>query len=95
MVVNNGYTNKEVEAEIKKFLRDNTVADTIPPRNMHKIYYHNYMNPMYKRDEYSLREIIDRNTKLKKPEDRIKLIIYYKTQKTRDMIMRNNLGPKI
>ena len=63
--------------------------------NTHTVYYRNYMNSSYKKYEQALREIIKDNIKVKNASDRVKLIIYYKTQKTRDIFMKNNLGPKL
>ena len=53
------------------------------------------MNSSYRKDEYSLREIIKENIKMKNADERMKLIIYYKTMKTNSMFMKNNLAPKL
>ena len=95
ILINNGYTNKVVDAEVKMFLRSNTCANANSSVNIHNIYYRNYMNCSYRKDEQSLKEIIKENIKVKSAEHQVKLIIYYKTRKTRDMFMKNNLGPKV
>ena len=53
------------------------------------------MNDGYKNDEKALREILHQNVKVNSQDHHLKLIIYYKTLKTRDMIMKNNLCPKV
>ena len=53
------------------------------------------MNPSYKHDEQRLRKIIKENVILKNSRDKIQLIIYYRSRKTRDLIMKNNLTPKV
>ena len=93
ILVNNGYLNKLVDGEIKKFLRNN--PRTSPAKIVHNLYYCNFMNANYKKDEKILRKILHDNVKVKNQDHDLKLIIYYKTRKTRDMIMKNNLGPKL
>ena len=95
ILVNNGYLNKDIDAEINSFLRNNVPTNTIPPKTTHKLFYRNYMNRYYRKDEIALRCIIKDNVKVKNVEDSIQLIIYYKTRKTRDLFMKNNLGPKV
>ena len=53
------------------------------------------MNPSYKRDEQRLKTIIKDHVKIKKPGDKLQLVIYYRSTKTRDLVMRNNLIPKV
>ena len=93
ILVNNGYLNKQVDVEVKKFLRNN--PRSTPSLNIHSLYYRNFMNSNYQKDEKSLRKILNDNVKVKNEDHKVKLVIYYKTRKTRDMIMKNNLGPKV
>ena len=53
------------------------------------------MNPEYKRDEQRLRKIIKDNVNMKNHRDKLQLIIYYRSTKTRDLVMKNNLTPKV
>ena len=55
----------------------------------------NYMNPSYKKNEEAIKKILKNNMKVVNPNDRCKLIIYYKSTKTRDLIMKNNQTPKL
>ena len=53
------------------------------------------MNPLYKRNEKSIKEIINNNVKVINANDRLKVIIYYQSTKTRDLVMKNNMSPKL
>ena len=95
ILVNNGYSNIEVEKEIKSFL--STVDN--PPRDLgegstHTLYYHNYMNNKHKEDERVLKRIVKENVSLKNSHDRLKIVIYYKNLKSRNLVMKNNCAKK-
>ena len=95
ILINNGYSNQLVDTEIRKFLRNiNRVTETTTGVT-HKVFYRNFMNSKYKQDEWSIKEIIKTNVKVKNPEDRLQLVIYYKSLKTRDLVMKNNLQAKV
>lgn len=53
------------------------------------------MNPNYKRDEILLKRIIKDNVSMKDRRDRIQLIVYYQSTKTKHLIMKNNLTPRV
>ena len=53
------------------------------------------MNPNYKQDEVLLKRIIRDHVSVKDRRDKLQLIIYYQSTKTRHLIMKNNLTPKI
>ena len=53
------------------------------------------MNPNYKRDEQLLKRIVKNHVSVKDRRDNIQLIIYYRSTKTRNLVMRNNLSPKV
>ena len=96
ILINNGYENKEIDDQIKRFFSSkNDVNSTKPSVNEYRLYYRNYMNSSYLDDEHRLNLIVKNNVKVKNAEDRVKVIIYYKSRKTRDMIVKNNLAPKI
>ena len=96
ILVNNGYSNIEVEKEIKSFLR---TVDSPPRENQgegstHTLFYRNFMNNKCKEDERVLKRIVKENVSLKNNRDRLKLVIYYKNMKSRNLIMRNNCAKK-
>ena len=46
----------------------------------------------YKDDEKALRAIIRRNIKVKNPQEKVTLVIYYKNPTTKSLILRNNMS---
>ena len=131
ILINNGYANRLVDAEIARFLKktfppaeaasptqdppsttsSTTTATTAPPAaaetqtatstatpptgTTHKVFFQNFMNPNYKQDEIRLKKILKDNVTVTNRRDKIQLIIYYRSTKTRDLIMKNNLSPKV
>ena len=53
------------------------------------------MTPYYKRDELHLKKILKDHVNIKNSRDKLQLMIYYRSRKTRDLIMKNNLTPKV
>ena len=95
ILVNNGYTNKLIDDEIRKFLRRDASQQPPPPTTTHKIYYKNFMNPNYKRNEKAIKDIIKNNVKMINAGEHLQVVIYYKSMKTRNLFMKNNLSPKL
>lgn len=52
------------------------------------------MNSRHKDDEKILKDLI-RGKVTMKDNNKLKLVIYYKSMKTRDFVMKNNLGKKV
>ena len=52
------------------------------------------MNNRYKEDERVLKRIVSENVTLKDNRDRLKLVIFYKNMKSRNLVMRNNCTKK-
>ena len=94
-MVNNGYSNSFVDKNIKHFIDGiaGPEPSTTPPSGqIRKLFYRNQFNNQYKQDERALRKIIRDNVKTVKPEDRLNIIIYYQNQKTKNLVMKNNLA---
>ena len=53
------------------------------------------MNPEYKKDELILKKILQNHVTVRCRSDKIRLVIYYRSRKTRDLVMKNNLTPKL
>jgi len=53
------------------------------------------MSPYYKQDETRLKNIIKDYVSVKDRRDSLNLIIYYRSTKTRNLVMKNNLTPKL
>ena len=91
ILVNNGYSNTEVDNEIRKHL--NRVTSEQPnatKQNNILLYYRNHMSPAYKVDERVIRDIIDDCVKCKSQNDKLKLEIYYQNRKTHNLVLKNN-----
>ena len=58
------------------------------------MFYENQMNNGYKIDEAILKKIVKDNVKVVDQSKTLKLVIFYKSPKTRQLVMRNNLSPK-
>ena len=53
------------------------------------------MSPRYKQDELLLKRVVKNHVSVKDRRDKLQLIIYYKSTKTKNLIMKNNLTPKV
>ena len=53
------------------------------------------MTNKYKQSERAIKDAITSNVRVKDPSDHLQVVIYYKASKTRNLIMRNNLTPKV
>ena len=97
LLVNNGYTNTEIDEQIKSHVEraaeqnTGTSADSSRAVNL---FYRNHMSSAYKVDERIIHEIIEENVKCVNTTDRLQLIIYYKNGKTSNLLMQNNLNTK-
>ena len=94
ILVNNGFSNTMVNNEIKWFLRRSVEQRPVEPIEVHRLFYQNFMNSGYRQDEEAIREIVTNNIKTKDANNKIKLIIYYKTRKTSQYFMKNCISPK-
>ena len=52
------------------------------------------MNTKHREDERVLKKILKENVILKKKDDKLKLVVFYKNLKTRNLVMRNNMTKK-
>ena len=74
-IIDKWYNNKQEEKEKKEEI---------------KIYYKAFFSTAYKEDERIMKEIIKRNIKPIDDNKQVKLIIYYKTKKTSQLLLRNS-----
>jgi hypothetical protein len=58
----------------------------------HVVYYCNQMSTAYRTDERVLRDLIDQNVRCTSADDQLRLVIYYKNKKTRNLLMQNSLS---
>ena len=94
VLVNNGYSNSFVDKHVKHFLDKveiMTPHDSANIVNVEKcLYYRNQFTYNYRQDERVLRNIVFNNVIPSGCE--LKLVIYYKSMKTSNFVMRNNLA---
>jgi hypothetical protein len=93
VLVNNGFSKVEVQNAIHKKM-ENWHKEEPPPKDDKPppivLYYKNHMSDKYVEDEKVIKDIIRRGVKSTTPEQDIKLVIYYKTRKTSELVVRNN-----
>ena len=95
ILINNGYSNLEVEKEIRTFLGSLNKPALGPGKGtVHTLYYRNFMNTKHREDERVLKRILKENVILKDKDDKLKLVVFYKNLKTRNLVMRNNMTKK-
>ena len=91
VLVNNGYSNSSINSAINQLLTK-WYQEEKPKDNTNKyieIFYKNHMSSEYKKDEAIMRDIILKNVHPSNPDEKIKLIIYYKSMKTSHLLLRN------
>ena len=98
ILVNNGYSNRAIDVEIKAQLKhqvdkhDGGENNAMQKASFVNVYYRNFMNSHYKVDERVLRSIVKKNVKCTDTDHKLNLIIYYRSKKTRSLVMKNNLN---
>jgi hypothetical protein len=92
ILVNNGFSNRTVDTEISNYRsRENrTNNEAISNGTPTTVFYQNQMNRGYKVDERVLQSIIHDNVKSTTDNENIKLLIYYKNKKIKNLVMNNN-----
>lgn len=100
VLVNNNYTNDFVDRSIKTFVdkicdsgNTNARADVVETRDSISLYYCAQMHRNYKIDEKVLRGIL---TSFVTPIPKVSMHfnIYYKNQKTYNLVIKNNCSPR-
>ena len=95
LLVNNNFPQYLVQREIKKMLvKYNENKENVETKmGSIKLFYQNQMNDGYKMDEKVLNKIIKDNVKSTDPEKKVSLNVYYRSLKTKNLIMKNNMNP--
>ena len=95
VLVNNNYSNRTVDQHIKKFLERKVIEEqTRDNSQIIRIFYQNQTHANCKLDEKILNNIVQSNVKCTEENKKLRIIFYYKNQKTHSLIMKNNLSPK-
>jgi hypothetical protein len=95
VLVNNGYSNAEINAAIRRHLdrwynSEPRTETTTPPI---KLYYKSTMHSEHIKEERIMKEIIRKGVKSTTPNQNINLIIFYKTKKTSELLIKNSPKP--
>ena len=97
ILVNNGYSNNEIQEATKRKLNNflqqrNQNAEN--ETNKITLYYRNYMSSAHEMDEKVIKDIIKRGISPTDSNKNIDLCIYYRNFKTSNLVMKNNLCAK-
>lgn len=90
MLTNNNFPMALIDNTIKKFLANKLRTEHNQENNKEviKLFYENQMTSNYKVEEKQLQNIINQNIK-PTPNTEIRLLIYYKNMKLKNIVMRN------
>ena len=92
MLVNNGYSCTDIDAEINRTLDKHRTREhktqSSEKSQVHKVFYMNHMNDAYDKDEKVLKNILKKNVVPKEGHE-VKLVVYYKSLKTSNLVIRN------
>ena len=95
MLVNNNYSNRTIDHHIEKFINNKLHSTPTTPTNKITVYYQNQMHNNYKIDERVIKSIIKNHTSCIKDNMKLNTIIYYRSKKTCNLVMKNNISPAI
>ena len=92
LLVNNGYSNSEIEREIKLYMERATdnAPKTSQAGQIINLYYKNHMSTAYKVDERVIRDILQQNVVCINKAVQLRLTIYYQNRKTCQLLIRNS-----
>jgi len=92
VLINNGYKNSDVQNAIRRAIDSwrNKEEKTKDDDNKIKLYYRNHMSNAYKIEESTVKDLVYKNVKSTDENRTIELIIYYKTKKTSQLLLKNN-----
>ena len=91
VLINNGYSNREVEEVCNNVLSkwyDKNENENDRNNNMINLFYKSQFTTAYKEDEKALKTLLNRHVRCVN-DKRIKLIIYYRSRKTSNLVLRN------
>ena len=91
VLINNGYSNRQVDAEIKDQMDKQRDKKTPDEKDKINIYYRGQMNSSYNLEERIIRDIITSHVECSDPKNQLSLIIYYNTNKTSGLVLQNNM----
>ena len=94
ILVNNGFSNKEINKRIRNIIDKWYLnpAENDPCRKI-KLFYKGYFHNKYKQDENALKKIIQENVIPTDSTTKVHLNIYYRNSKTEQLLLKNNPSP--
>ena len=91
VLINNGYSNLQVDAEIKAQMDSRHDGKTQEKKDKINIFYRSQMNSEYQQEERAIRNIITSHVECTDSDKRLNIIIYYNTSKTSSLVLQNNM----
>ena len=96
ILVNNGYSNNTFDTilrhQLNKFLTSDRQENNNSNNRDITVYYCNTFTPAYKHDEKAIKDIISKTCTPTDNYDQLRVVIYYKSPKSSNLIMRNNIN---
>ena len=89
ILVNNGFTNRDVDHQIQHY----QTPCPAPNSTERIVYYQNQMSSAYKTDERVIKNIVRRNVQCTNEDDKMVVRVYYKNTKSFSLVTKNNLTP--
>ena len=91
ILVNNGYSNKDIQSRIRLILNRH-FSDNVKNQedNKIKLYYRGFFHKNSHTDERNLHRIIADNVLPEDESSKVDLVIYYKNMKTSNLLIRNS-----
>lgn len=92
LLTDNNYPMQTIDREINRFITskiDSPLTPDPPPPPDTRLYFEHQMTSNYKNEEKSLHNIIDKHIKPTNPSAKVKLIIYYRNRKLRNLFIKN------
>jgi hypothetical protein len=91
LLVNNNFPMSLIEKTVNNFIRQKMQEIPMEDANRTeiKLFYQNQMSAHYKLEEKQLQSIIKKHVTPAQENSELKLLIYYKNPKLRDILMRN------
>ena len=93
VLTNNGFKSSDIERATKKILdkwyKDDDQGSQQDQETI-KVYYRSLFSSAHEEDERIIKKIFKKNVKPLNPTTRVQLVIYYKSKKTSQLLMRNS-----
>ena len=90
LLTNNNFPISIIDKTLKQFLEKRVTNEQPSPTSSHiTLYFQGQMCRNYKVEEKQLSSTINKNVKPTNEDDKLKLVVYYRTRKLRELFIRN------